>query len=297
MAITMETLKVKPTGAALAADIEGVDLAGEVDDVTFAAIERAWAEHLVLRFRNQKLTDGELMKFSARFGKLDKVPIRTADVADTNDPVLDIAPEAREYLTIISNVAVAGKAIGGLGNYEAFWHTDMSYNDEPPMASLLYGIEVPPAGGNTGFANMYVAYETMPEDLRRRVQGLSCIHDASRNSAGELRVGFKDVGDPRQAVGARHPVIRNHPVTGRKALFLGRRRNACIVGLDLEEGEDLLDQLWAHATRPELCWVQVWKPGDLVIWDNRCVMHRRDSFDNGYRRVMHRSQVCGDKPY
>jgi taurine dioxygenase len=112
-----------------------------------------------------------------------------------------------------------------------------------------------------------------------------------------LRLGYSDVADPRQAVGARHPIVRTHPLSGRKALFLGRRRNAYLVGLGLEESEKLLDELWAHATRPELCWSQVWKPGDLVLWDNRCVMHRRDSFSSNDRRVMHRTQVCGDRPY
>jgi taurine dioxygenase len=133
-----------------------------------------------------------------------------------------------------------------LGAYESIWHTDMSYNPEPPSASAL---EVPPAGGDTGFANMYLAYETLPPELRRQVEGRKCRHDSSYNSAGELRRGFKEVTDPREAPGAEHPIVRTHPVTGRKALFLGRRRNAYIPGLALEESERLLDALWAHATQ------------------------------------------------
>jgi taurine dioxygenase len=173
----------------------------------------------------------------------------------------------------------------------------MSYNDVPPMASALHAREVPPAGGDTGFANMYRAYETLPADLKARVAGLTCKHDASRNSVGELRRGFADNADPRETQGAVHPIVRTHPVTRRKALFLGRRRSAYITGLSLADSESVLDQLWAHATQPALCWFQQWRVGDLVLWDNRCVMHRRDAFDDGARRVMHRTQMCGDRPF
>jgi taurine dioxygenase len=192
---------------------------------------------------------------------------------------------------------VDGEPIGGLGNYEAHWHTDMSYNDLPPMASVLYGIEVPPEGGNTSFGNMYAAYDMLDAATKQRIAGLICIHDASRNSVGELRRGFVEVSDPSQTVGARHPIVRTHPVTQRKCLFLGRRRGAYLVGLPVAESEALLDRLWAHTTQPEFCWTQVWREGDVVIWDNRCVQHRRDDFDDSYRRVMHRTQICGDRPF
>ena len=142
----------------------------------------------------------------------------------------------------------------------------MSYNPEPPCASALYALEVPPAGGDTGFANMYVAYETLPDELRRQVDGRLCRHNSTHNSAGELRRGVREVTDPRQAPGADHPIIRTHPVTGRKALFLGRRRNAYIQGLDLADSEALLDALWAHATRAEFDLVPAMasrRPGDV----------------------------------
>lgn len=289
-------LEVAPLGPTIGADVTGVDLAA-LDDADFAAIERAWHTHLVLRFRGQTLTDQELMAFSRRFGELDRVPIRAADVLANDDPRLSIAAEARDYVNIISNVKVDGQAIGGLGNYEAHWHTDMSYNDVPPMASVLYGLEVPPEGGNTSFADMYAAYDTLDEATKQRIAGLVCIHDASRNSVGELRRGFAEVADATQTVGARHPIVRTHPVTRRKCLFLGRRRAAYVMGLKLAESEALLDRLWAHATQPALCWTQEWRVGDVVIWDNRCVLHRRDDFDDRYRRVMHRTQICGDRPF
>lgn len=282
-----QDVRVRPTGAALAADVEGVDLAAPLSPETMGAIKQAWGEHLVLRFRGQPMSDDDLMRFSRQFGHLDWAP-----VAATND-----APEGREYVMVVSNVVENGQAIGQLGAYEALWHTDMSYITEPPMASALYSLEAPPSGGDTGFCNMYLALETLPGDLRRAIEGKTCIHDASRNSAGELRRGYVGAPDATKTVGAEHPIVRTHPMTGRKALFLGRRRNAYIPGLSLAESEALLDALWAHATKDEFAWYQQWRAGDLILWDNRCVMHRRDAFDPNARRVMHRTQIKGDRPY
>lgn len=294
--IASELIRIRSFDAALGADVEGVD-ASSIDDATFSAIEKAWFDHVVLRLRGQHLSDLDLMRFSARFGALDRIPIRAVNVAETDDPRLNIAPEARDFVTVISNEKIEDRPAGGLGNYELVWHTDMSYNPEPPMASLLYAIEVPPEGGNTSFCNMYRAYETLPADLKCQVANLSCIHDASRNSAGELRRGFVEVTDPRRTVGARHPIVRTHPATHRRCLFLGRRRNAYIPDLPLEESEALLDALWRHATKPEFAWTQTWQKGDLLIWDNRAAVHRRDGFDDRFPRIMHRTQIRGDKPF
>ena len=274
------SISVTPISAALGADVEGVDISRKLDDVSLSIIRRAWEDHLVLRFRDQQLSDEDLMRFSQYFGVLDRAPINPGNVR----------PE-EGYVTVISNVIVDGKAIGGLGSYEAVWHTDMSYVDNPPIASLLYALEVPPSGGNTGFANMYLAFETLPAHLKHQALSLSAKHDASRNSAGELRRGFKEVDDPRDAPGTVHPIVRTHPTTQRKALYLGRRRNEYIPGLSLDESERLLDALWEHATRDELVWYQEWKIGDLIMWDNRCTMHRRDAFDASTRRIMHRTQI------
>jgi taurine dioxygenase len=290
---------VRPTGAALGADIEGVDLAQELPPATVDAIKQAWSDRLVLRFRGQRLDDDQLMRFSALFGELDWAPVIAASRVKIRgeDRYVDSAEEGRRHISVISNIVENGMAIGALGAYEAIWHTDMSYNPEPPIGSALYALEVPPAGGDTGFANMYVACDTLPEDLRRQIEGRLCRHDSSRNSAGELRRGFTEVSDPRRTPGADHPIIRTHPVTRRKAIFLGRRRNAYIQGLELDDSERLLEALWAHATKPELTWYQQWRVGDLVLWDNRCVMHRRDEFDPNSRRLMHRSQIKGDRPF
>lgn len=296
--IERKTLAVRPTGAALGADIEGIDLATPLAADTVASIVRAWSDNLVLRFRGQRLSDDDLMRFSRYLGELDWAPVAAARVkVPGEDRYIEVAPEGRQYVMVISNVIENGQPIGQLGAYEAIWHTDMSYIDEPPSASALYALEVPPSGGDTGFCNMYLAYDTLPAELRRQVEGRCCRHDASRNSAGELRRGFVDAADATQTVGAEHPIVRTHPVTGRKALFLGRRRNAYIVGLPLDESEALLDALWAHCTKPEFTWYQQWRAGDLILWDNRCVMHRRDAFDAATRRVMHRTQIKGDRPF
>ncbi|MEK9754690.1 MAG: TauD/TfdA family dioxygenase [Rhodospirillaceae bacterium] len=285
---TTDTMVVRPSGKALGADIEGVDFSKRLDDATFAGVMQAWLDHLGLRMRGLDLDDAMLVEFSRRFGTLD-----LAAITVTGEREIPEYPE----INVISNVKVDGRAIGSLGNYESIWHTDMSYNDEPPRMSLLYALEVPPAGGNTSFLNMYLAYETLPSDLKEIADRFSCKHDASRNSAGELRKGFRDMGDPREIPGAVHPLAPVHPVTGRRALLLGRRRNAYIPGLTLAESEDALERLWAHATQEEFRWDQVWKVGDMIFWDNRCTMHRRDSFDDTTRRVLHRTQIQGERPH
>jgi taurine dioxygenase len=281
-------IAVTPTGAALGADVAGIDLAQPLDDAAFRTVEAAWHQHLVLRFRGQRLDDPGLLAFGRRFGELDRAPVHATRDAD-HDPYPEI--------TVMSNIKVDGKPIGNLGHYEAEWHTDMSYNERCPIGSLLYSLEVPAEGGDTGFCNMYLALETLPAELKRAIVGKSCKHDASRNSAGELRRGFKEATDPRETPGAVHPIIRTHPDTRRNALFLGRRRDAYIMGLPLDESEDLLNRLWAHAASPEFAWYQKWKVGDLIMWDNRCAMHRRDAFDPNARRLMHRTQIKGDKPF
>jgi alpha-ketoglutarate-dependent taurine dioxygenase len=165
----------------------------------------------------------------------------------------------------------------------------------PPKAAMLHSLEVPPTGGNTYFANMFAAYETLPAGLKKAVEGRIAVHDASRNSAGMLRKGYKEVTDVTQTVGARHPLVRTDAKTGRKALFLGRRPNAYVMGLSVAESDALLDALWAHATQPRFSMCHEWKVGDLLMWNNLSVLHRRDPFDPKTRRIMHRSQIKGSE--
>lgn len=275
---------VVPTGAALGAEIRGVDLR-RLDGDGFAAIHRAWLDHLVLLFRGQALSDDDLIAFSRRFGALDWAPIQ-----ENGRRFVEGHPE----IYVVSNVIENGVAIGSLGAGEAVWHTDMSYLEDPPKASMLYAIEVPPAGGNTGFTNMYAAYDALPADLKRRIAGLKVKHDGTYNSGGYVRAGVTPTDDPRQAPGMLHPLVCTHPETGRQCLYLGRRRNAYIDGMPLAQSEALLDEVWTYATREALTWYNEWRVGDLVMWDNRCTMHRRDPFDAGSRRVMHRTQIKGE---
>jgi taurine dioxygenase len=199
---------------------------------------------------------------------------------------------------VISNIIEGGKAIGGLGDGEAFWHTDSSFVNVPPAASLLRALEVPPAdaGGATSFLNCYTAYETLPEVTKKRIDGLRMIHAATHSSAGKAHKGFETVEDVSQVPGARQPMVRRHPETGKKALFLGRRINAYVIGLPVAESEELLDELWEHTTQEKFTWTQEWQAGDLVWWDNRCAMHRRAAFDPATRRLMHRTQLKGTRP-
>ena len=283
------TLWIEPTGGPLGADVHGIDLSRDIDQTAFAMIADAWAKHLVLRFSGQRLDDEALMRFSRKWGELDRAPLGTGA-----EKVNGVAANAVDWVVVISNVKVDGKPIGGLGSYESVWHTDMSYNPLPPRASLLYAIECPATGGDTGFSNMEMAYDTLTEDLKKRIQGKVCTHDSSRNSAGQFRRGFKEVNDPRETPGAAHPLVRKHPVTGRRSLFLGRRVGAYVHGLPVADSEALLNALWAHASQPKFAWYQHWRVGDLMMWDNRCVMHRRDEFDESARRVMHRTQIVGE---
>jgi len=275
-------LKVRKLADALGAEVEGLGLAQGISSERFAELRAAWLEHLVLRIRGQKLTDPQVLAFSRHFGELDP-----PGPNPLGRPFLADHPE----MNVISNIKEHGVPIGGLGDGEAIWHADMTYIERPPMAAILYAIEIPPQGGDTYWANMYAAYETLPTDLKRRVEGRVAVHDATYNSAGTMRKGYQDVTDPRNAPGARHPLVREHPETGRKCLFLGRRRNSYVVGLSLEESESLLDELWRHATQPRFTFRQQWRVGDVMIWDNRCTLHRRDAFDPRARRLLHRTQI------
>jgi alpha-ketoglutarate-dependent taurine dioxygenase len=278
-----EPIDVVPTGAALGAEVRGVDLR-DIDAAQFTALKRAWHDHQVLLVRGQTLSDQDLIAFSRRFGDLDWAPVQ-----ETGRRFVEGLPE----IYIVSNVTMNGQPIGSLGAGEAVWHTDMSYLDVPPMASMLYSLEVPPTGGNTSFCSMYSVYEALPEDMKRRIANLKIKHDGTYNSGGYLRQGVTATDDPRTSPGAVHPLVCTHPDTGRRMLYLGRRRNSYLMGLELAESEALLNQLWDLVARPQFAWEHVWRVGDIVLWDNRCTMHRRDPFDDSARRVMHRTQIKG----
>lgn len=281
---TRSTLTVRAASPAVGAEIIGADVANLSND-DFAVIEAAWYRHSALVLRNQRLSDADLIRFSRRFGELDPPPVNENGKTFVADH-----PE----IYVVSNVVGAdGVPIGSLGAGEAVWHTDMSYLSEPPDASMLYALEVPPEGGDTWVSSMEAALAAMPAALRERVRGLRIKHDGTYNSGGYLRKGLAATDDPVNSVGTPHPVICAHPVTGRPMLYLGRRRNAYVMGLSREASEALLDELWHYATLPEHAYAHRWKVGDLLMWDNRSTMHRRDPFDASTRRIMHRTQIKG----
>jgi taurine dioxygenase len=274
-------IQVIPTGT-VGAEVRGVDLArARPDEVE--AIKKAWYRHDVLVFRNQQLADDHLLSFSRHFGTLDPPPNQGAGRK---------SPPGYPDIYVISNVLdEGGEPIGALGDGEAAWHTDMSYSAQPPDASMLYSLEIPATGGDTCFCGMKAALAKMPRALLEQVRNLDIKHDGTYDSGGYLRKGMAASRDPRKSVGTPHPIVIRHPVSGDNALYLGRRLNAYIVGLGLEESEQLLDKIWSYVDAAVYC--HRWALGDLVLWDNRTTMHRRDAFDPKARRVMHRTQIKG----
>jgi taurine dioxygenase len=288
-AIMTTTIEIRPSGAALGADVLGADLSDPSGDA-LDRVRAALCDHLVLRVRGTALDDAGYVAFGRTFGEIEppEAHTRTASMA---------APEFPE-MSVISNVVEDGMARGEAGDGELKWHTDHGFMERPAGFTMLLAREVPAKGGDTSFLNMYRAYEALPDDLRARIEGRSSKHQASHSSTGQRRPGWMDLAsdDPRDLPGAIHPIVRTHPETGRKALFLGRRFGSYVPPLPLDESEALLDELWAHATRPEFAWTQRWQVGDLIIWDNRCTMHRRDGFAGHGRRRMHRLMTKGERP-
>jgi taurine dioxygenase len=186
-----------------------------------------------------------------------------------------------------------GDPIGALGAGEAVWHTDMSYLDLPPDASMLYALEIPPSGGNTYFCGMHAVWQALPVALKAQIETRRIKHDGTFNSGGYVRQGVTPTDDPHRAPGAWHPAVCMHPITGEPALYLGRRRNSYVEGLPPAQSNALLDELWRFLDSPQFFYEHHWRVGDLVLWDNRSTMHRRDPFDNATRRVMHRTQIKG----
>ena len=277
-------LNITSFDAPLGAKVSGLDLSLSLDEHSFSELYAAWLEHSVLVIPDQSLTEPALVEFSKRLGLLEMPP--ASETRARGD-----GGASQPEIWTISNVKVDGVAIGGLGNLEADWHTDMSYLETPPIASVLYAREIPEVGANTSFADMYAALDSMPADLRQRLSDICVQHDSAYTSVGTLRDGATKVGDASKAVGAIHPAVLTHPETNRQALYMGRRLNASIQNMPMEQSEDLLDEIWSFCTQRQFVYEHVWQIGDLVMWDNRCTIHRRDAFDSEQRRIMWRTQV------
>ncbi len=288
-----QRLQVHPSGASLGADIIGFPF-HDFSQHDIAEVQKAWDEHLVLRFRHTALDDPTQVRFSAAFGPPVIHPRQLQQGAHPAHP---------EILTISNMKKPDGTQAGDLGDGEVHWHTDTWFKERPPAGSFLRALIVPSSGGNTHFMNMYAVYEALPTALKRVIAGRSIHHQTVYDGRGDVRMGMTipATDDVRLWPGVDHPIVRRqclarHGGDFRVGLFLGGRRHASIVGLAPDESGSILDQLWQHVAASRDVWTQVWHQGDLVAWDNRCTMHRRDAFDSASIRLMHRTTAEGERP-
>ena len=289
-------LQIVPIKAALGAEIRGVDLT-RLDEPAFRTVHEAWLQHVLLVFRGQKLLAADLVNLVRRFG----TPVSSSNLHQRN---LDERAANQLYnlpaeVTVVSNLQESGKSIGILGDGEVVWHSDFSFKEKPTAARMLVAMEVPPQerGGNTFFLNAYAAFDALSEDMKKHISGKTIKQANIIDTAMKLRPGASLSDDVRATPGPSHPIISTQPDTGYNALFLGRRHGAYVNGFSLEESEALLNELWTHCTQPRFCYEHRWLAGDVVIWDNRSSLHRRDAFDPSSRRVLYAAQVEGHRPY
>lgn len=278
------TFEIRPLSDALGAEVVGLDLSKPLDGATFAQVHRAHLEHLVLVFRDQRITPQQQVDFSRRFGRLDQHP--------ADDAVLPDHPEVLLVSTRRENGNYVGIPDGG-----PMWHSDLAYRPRGSVGSMLYAIEVPKAGGNTGFRNMYAACETLPPRLAKALEGKRAIFLAGRNNAARSFVRPLSRSQKARNPAVTHPVIRTHPETGRRAIFANPQHTVAIEGLDAAESDTLLADLFEHCDRPDFAYSHAWRQGDLTFWDNRCVQHIADLSrldDPAYIRHMHRTTIDGE---
>lgn len=280
----MHNPRITASGAACGAEVSGVDLASPGAE-TIAALRGALAAHLVVVVRGQKLDETALRALGEAFGPLEAQGV---SVLATQDPAV------REAHLVVSNRMALARPTGSLGA-PALWQSDLAYRMKPCSIALLHAAAAAP-GARSVFANQQQAHDTLPAELRQRIHGRLLLQDESVDGEGRLREGFAEVLDPRESTGAQHPLVCAHSVSGRRALFLGRRRMSYVIGLPLPESEALLDALWAHATQPALTWAHDWLSGDTLIWDNRALLHRHEAGVAEAHALMLRVQVRGERP-
>jgi taurine dioxygenase len=278
--VAWRTIEVAPIAGAIGAEIGGVDLSRPLPDEQLAEIRRAWLEHLVVFFRDQPIEAEAYMAFARRIGKPIEYPFVRG--LDAHPEIIEVKKLEHERV-----------------NFGGIWHSDTTYLERPPMASMLLARTVPPFGGDTLFANMYLAYETLSEGLRGTLDGLRAVAssakaDVSRTREDRIRSDGRDA--PRTEYNAEHPVVRTHPETGRKALFVNIAHTVRFAGWTEDESRPLLEFLTTHLTRPEFSCRFGWRVGSLALWDNRCAQHNPVNDYHGFRRVMHRITLEGDVP-
>jgi taurine dioxygenase len=280
MTVTASRLEIRPLSSALGAEIFGVDLAASLDDETVRALRRALLEHIVIFFRDQELLPHQLLALAQRFGEVVEYPL------------IKGLPECPLVLPVI-------KEPHERANFGGVWHSDTAYLERPAMASLLYALETPPAGGDTMFANMYRAYETLSEGMRRLLDGLKAVNVAGKPVALQTRQEMyqkRATAADVEAVSTSHPVVRTHPETGRRSLYVNLAHTLRFDGMTEDESAPLLNWLFAWQIQPELTCRFRWRPGSLAFWDNRASQHYPLNDYHGHRRVMHRVTLEGDRP-
>ena len=282
------TFEVRPFHAALGAELIGLDLAAPLPDADFARVHRAHLDHHVLVFRDQRITPRQQIDFSRRFGPLQIHVLHQFQL-----------PGHPEVL-VVSNIVENGRPIG-LGDAGHYWHSDLSYKDKPSLGSLLHAQELPAEGGDTLFANMHLAWDTLPPALKTVVHGLRAEHsylakyeELRARSPWRPKLSEAQIAEVKPV---EHPVVRTHPETGRPALFVSEHFTTRIVGLPEDESRDLLAQLFAHSVKPEHVYRHRWQPHDLVFWDNRSVMHLAAGTPDHLRRRLNRTTIEGDVPF
>ncbi|MBM3356274.1 MAG: taurine dioxygenase [Betaproteobacteria bacterium] len=275
-----ETIEVRKIAGALGAEIHGVDLRRELPERTIGEIRRAWLENLVIFFRDQDLTPAQFLGFAERFGEPVEYPfVKGLDGFPTITPVVKLEHERVNF--------------GGV------WHSDTTYLEEPPMGTVLLAREVPPYGGDTEFASMYAAYESLSERMQRLLEPLVAVNSSAKadvTRSREDRIKENPTGQSRREYVAEHPVVRTHPETGRKALYVNVGHTVRFKDMSEEESAPLLGFLFRHQVRAELTCRFGWRPGSIAFWDNRCAQHNPVNDYHGFRRVMHRITLKGDRP-
>lgn len=261
--------QVMPTGGAVGAEIRGLDLSQALSPEAVHSIHQALLDHCVLFFRNQHISEADQVRFTSYFGQ----PVE--HVREQRDrPVKEIF--------YISNIRENGQPIGALGNEELTFHSDLSYLPQPGRISMLYAVELPRIGGATQWCNCYAAYEALDEEVKTRLRGLRAVHR-------------HPIDRQNYPTTVTQPVVRTHPETGRKALFISPQFTKSIVGLDPVESGALLERLFTHMTQSQFVWTHDWQLGDVVMWDNRPTMHRREPFPADERRLLKRTQIFNDE--
>ena len=275
-----QPIGVQPLAGAVGAEVAGVDLARDLDDATVAALRRIWLDHGVIFFRDQDLPPARFLDFARRFGEVIEYPfLRGLDAFPEIIPVVKLPHERTNF--------------GGV------WHSDTAYLDIPPMATMLVAREVPPHGGDTLFACQSAAYEALSDGMRHLLAGLRAVNSSARADVSRTREDrMRDSGrsEPPKDYAATHPVVRTHPETGRRSLYINRAHTQAFADMTEAESAPLLDFLFDHQVRPEFTCRFRWQPGSLAFWDNRRVLHNPVNDYHGFRRVMHRVTLAGTPP-